>query len=315
MKSYFKIFISGVMVAALSIINFANAPAYAEENNFYGFGVSPMTEKIILNPGDTYKGSFTVTNPARNTGSITYAVSLSPFYATEDYDITYEDTGDYNQIVSWITLQNTNGTLAPNEINNVNFTINVPTDAPAGGQYAAIIVKTAASEDENGESEDTGVKISQAMAIAHTIFAEVTGTTVHSGDIVSTNLPGFMFDGKITGSSTIENIGNVHGTATYKLQIFPLFSSEEAYTNEEDPDTSTILPNRTRYHETVWNETPMMGIFNAIYTVEYEGMTEQVSRLIIICPLWLIFIILLAIVAIVVWLVIRIKMRKKAAEE
>lgn len=310
MKTFLNKLITVTYTTVFIVVSFFTTPVYAQEDSHYGFGVSPMTEKIILNPGDTFESSFVVTNPAKNTGNLTYAVSLSPFYATEDYNITYEETGNYNQIVDWITLRNSGGTIAPNETANINFVINVPSDAPAGGQYAAIIVKTATSEGENGDSSTTDVQIGQAMAIAHTIFAEITGTTVHDGNIGSINLPSFMISGNIAGSTTIENTGNTHETATYKLQIYPLFSSEEIFTNEEDPDTSVILPNRSRYHETVWSDTPAIGIFNVVYTIEFAGVTKQVSKMVIICPIWLLFIIIFAIVALIIWLVVRAKSRK-----
>jgi len=288
------------------------SPAQAETADSYGIGVSPMKERIILNPGESFASSFTISNPASNTDKFNYQITVSPFYATEDYNITYEETGDFNQIVKWIDLDTVSGTLEPNSTKIIDFVINVPEDAPAGGQYAAIIVGSNTSDFGGNGNTGTGISINQAMGVAHTIFAEINGTTNHNGEIESINLPSFLFDGKIISSASIRNTGNVHGTATYKLQIYPLFSSEEIFTNEEDPETSIILPGRTLHHETVWNETPPVGIFNVVYTVEYEGMTSEISKLVIICPLWVLFIIIFVIVALIVWIVIRIKSRKKA---
>lgn len=313
MKLFKKIVICLTIVITSLVGIFYTNYTYADDTISYGIGVSPMTEKVILNPGETYTSSFTVTNPSKNNSDFSYIVRVSPFFATEDYKITYEEIENYNQIVDWVTLETTSGTLSQNDTNEIKFRIDVPQDAPAGGQYVAIIVQS--GEDDSSNSSNNGIQIAQAMGIAHTVFAEINGSTRHDGEIIYTTLSGFMLSGKITGTTSIKNTGNVHGTATYKLQIFPLFSDEEVYTNEEDPETSLVLPNRTLHHETVWNETPMIGIFNAIYTVEYEGITEQVSRLVIICPLWLIFIVILVIVALVIWLVIRIKMHKKSQDE
>ncbi len=311
-KTILYLCILGMAIISLTGLNLS--PVYAEDATS-GMGISPMKEKVILTPGETYNGSFVVTNPAKNTTIFDYQVSVLPFFATEDYNITYENTGDYNQMVNWITLDTTSGSLSPNDTNEIKFKISVPKDAPAGGQYAAIIVRSAENNTEANAKEGTGLQINQAMAIAHTIFAEVTGASIHEGKVTTTNLPSFMFNGKISASSTIENTGNVHGAATYKLQVYPLFSNEEVYTNEENPDTTLVLPGRTLYHETVWNETPMIGIFNVVYTVEYEGITTEISKLVIICPLWLLFIIIFGIVAIIIWLIIRIKMRKKSTDD
>lgn len=289
-------------------------PVNAEENEYYGIGVSPMTEKILLNPGDSYTGSFVAVNPARNSSDFAYKVYVSPFFATEDYNITYQKNGDYNQIVDWVTVGEQSGVLSPNETTEIKFRIDVPEDAPAGGQYVAIIV---GADDKPGDTQknldgETGANLKQSISVAHTVFAEITGSTVHSGNISSISLPSFMLSGNIVGSTAIENTGNVHGDATYKLQIFPLFSNEEVYTNEENPETSIILPGRKLYHQTEWTETPSIGIFNAIYTVEFEGATEKISRLIIICPIWLMLIILFVIILFVIWIFTRTKSKKSS---
>lgn len=303
-----KLSLAAVVLALTVVLGGGRASAL----NDYGLGVSPMKQTIILNAGEKFTGSFTVTNPANNAGDFDYVVKVSPFYATEEYDVTYEKNGDYNQMVDWIRVGVSGGTLKPNSIKEIPFVIDVPKDAPAGGQYAAIVVQAKPVDEGNTNG---GVNINQTIGIAHTLFAEVTGTTHHDGEVTSIDLPGFMFGGKITGSSSVKNTGNVHGKATYKLQVSPLFSNEEIFTNEEDPDTALILPDRTLYRNTTWEETPAVGMFNVTYTVEYEGIIAQVSKLVIVCPFWLLFIIVFVIVAIIIWLIYRAKSRKKSAKK
>ena len=79
------------------------------------------------------------------------------------------------------------------------------------------------------------------------------------------------------------------------MQIFPLFSSEEVFTNEEEPKETWIMPERTVFSSVKWDGTPSVGIFHVIYNVEYEGVESKVDKLVIVCPLWLLFLILLAI--------------------
>jgi len=279
----------------------------------YGITMSPLNQRIILTPGEKYAGTFTISNSLTNTSELKYGVVVQPFFVDDDYNIQYDEVGDLNQIVNWTTTDIKSGTLAVGGAQKINFTIDVPKDAPAGGQYEAIII-TSVNDVENGESSNdkVGTNINQTIGMAQIIYAEIAGTTRRSGEVVSTNIPSFIFDGNISAESTIKNTGNTHGEATYTLQVFPLFSNEEVYTNEETPTAKTILPNRTLTNVSTWDQTPMVGIFNVKYTVEFEGVTTEVTKLVIKCPLWLFFIIIFVIIAIITWLVVRAKNRKKA---
>lgn len=303
---------SGLLVAllAMAVALLPFNGAWAEDSKG-AFTVSPMNQKLILDPGESYTASFKIHAPATNNVDMNYEISVGAFYVDEDYETTFDEAGDMNQIVDWITIDSAKkGKLTPNEGEEVIFTIDVPKDAPAGGQYATI--KVTSKADESGESTSgTAATVQQVFQIAHLVFAEITGDTIHNGEIAEINVPSFLLSGNIAGTSAIKNTGNVHGSAKYTLQVFPLFSGEEVYTNEEEPETRTILPDRTLYNELTWENTPAFGIFNVIYTVEFEGVTAQVSKLVIKCPIWLLAIIIFIIAVLIIWLIIRARGRKK----
>lgn len=264
-------------------INSARIPAFASD----GFQVSPMNQKIALIPGERSYGTFKITNPAANKANFNFELSVKPFTVNDSYDIVFENNGDYNQIVDWITLEYNGGVISPNNTAIINFYIDTPLDAPAGGQYASIVV--ASTPDNNA---DKGVNIQNYYSIAHVIYADVAGETVRGGDFDSISVPSFLFSGNISGTVSIKNTGNVHSDASYTLQVFPLFSKEEIYTNEEEPKTNTILPGSTRTTSLSWDNTPKVGIFHVIYTASFEGVESSVDKYVIVCPIWLLFIIL-----------------------
>jgi len=315
-RFWHKIKLVIVMIVATTVMmSLGVAPVLADDkdDNMVGFSMSPMDQKIVLEPGDSYSSSLRIHNPGSHTVDVEYEVSVEPFYVNEEYTTIFENVDNYGMMRDWIIINSpTTGILKPSETAEIEFTINVPNDAPAGGQYATVLV----SSSTRGESEEgASTMVKEVRRIGHLIFAEIAGDTVKQGEIIDVNVPSFLLSGNITGSSAIKNTGNIHSVATYKMQIFPLFSDEEVYTNEEDPETHTILPDRTFYNETVWEKTPNIGIFNVIYTVEFEGATTQVSKIVIKCPIWLMLIILFVIFLLIFYLVMKVKDRKESAKK
>ena len=295
-----------VFVGVMSLLGLlpCSRAAWADDEKIFGFSVSPMTQSIILVPGDQYKGTFKVVNPNSNEQDLIYTIEKRSFYVDEEYNTTYDESD--SPIVDWTRINTgESGTIKPNESSDVTFTIDVPESTPAGGQYLAFRVM---SQPTGINSEvSNGTAIQEQLVITHLVFAEIAGNTIRNGSIDNISVPSLLTSGDIFGESTITNAGNIHGVANYKLQVFPLFSDEEIYTNEEKPDRRTILPDRTLYNKIAWNETPSIGIFNVVYTVEFEGSSAQVSKLVIVCPIWLMVVILIIIVVLVVAIVIAIK--------
>ncbi|MBQ6605583.1 hypothetical protein IJH66_01220 [Candidatus Saccharibacteria bacterium] len=277
----------GMATLILSLAPIKNAKADS-------FSVSPMFQNVSLIPGETYYGTFKVTNPSSNSSSFSYRLSIQPFSHSEANEAVFENNGDYNQIVNWINLEWDEGVIEPNSTAEIRFSIDVPSNAPAGGQYAAIMVSSAENNSISG-----AVNLDTKYQISHLIYADVAGETARRGDISDVEVPGFLFSGKITGSSKISNLGNVHSRANQTLQIFPLFSEEEVYTNEENPDSVFIMPESSRLSSISWDSTPSIGIFHVIYNVEFEGVNQKVDKMVIVCPLWLLFII-----AVVIFLIV-----------
>ena len=272
------------------IVPLSSAYAY-DGTGKAGITVSPMYQFKVLTAGESEPGSFIVANPADNTGSSAYELYIRPFSYDDKEGEVFAETEAHSDMVDWIHFDGeTTGTLEPNESREVSFTIDVPEGVPAGGQYAAIIVKSSAG--------NVG-PFAESIEIAHLIYAEVSGETKHSGTIDSLNVPGFLFSGNISGNATIHNTGNSHAYAVHTFKVLPLFGNEEFFTNEEDPQKSLIIPDATRYTSVEWKETPSIGIFRVQYTVEFEGVKREVSKIVIVCPLWLLIIIALIVLILI----------------
>ncbi len=292
MKIFKSIKTLGVALAAVIALALAGSvDTFAEEKDTTGLTVSPMYQMKVLAPGEAEPGSFTVANPANSAGPIDYEFEIRAFSYDEEEGEVFAEKEDYSDMVDWIVLNETSGTLQPNERHEVSFTINTPTDTRAGGQYAAIITKF-----KGGQVGP----FNEVFEIAHLIYAEVSGDTFHDGDVDYVEVPSFLFSGNITGKSAITNKGNVHAYASHVLKVFPLFGDEEFFTNEENPQKNLIMPDAKRYTSTTWEQTPKIGIFRVIYTVEFEGKTNEVSKVVIVCPLWLIIIIAIILLILII---------------
>ena len=279
-----------LLLGAILIVVSATTSAFADVD----FGVSPPTERITLTPGETFYGTVTIVNPSTSESNFDYTVSVEPFYVNENNETIYDYSGSRTMMADWIHLDHETGVIEPNSDRSVKFVINVPEDAPAGGQYAAIMVSS------NADTEASeGVNIVASYRFAHLIYADVAGESVHDGAITGANVPSFLFSGRIKGSATVENKGNTHAEVSHTLQIFPLFSNEEIYTNEEDPKTSLIMPGVKRSSSVSWEETPAIGVFHVVYNVEFEGAKSTVDKHVIVCPIWLLFLILIGIFLII----------------
>lgn len=326
MKNNSKIKSRWIVIGALLVIASVISPALANnawaEEEKYGFGISPMKEKMVLNPGDKYSSAVTVYVPGDKDLDMKYSVEIAPYFVNENYQNDFmNEYGTNNEIVKWMTIDSpTEGILSPGQEAIVKYSIDVPEDAAGGGQYASILVSAdiwKGEDDNNGGNDDgqVAVGIKEEKKIAHTIFVEIAGDIERGGEVYDLNVPGFLLGGDIVATSAVKNSGNTHGEAKYKLQVFPLFSNEEIYTNEETPEDRTILPGRTLVNETVWYGTPAVGIFNIIYTVEFEGEVVKIEKMVIKCPVWLLFIIVFVIAALVIYFMTRSKARKKAKAE
>ena len=311
-KNIKKLVLLGAVIIGVCLrIN--GAPVFAD-NAKSTMTLSPLNQKIILIPGEEYRGAVRVSSPNDATQNLDYSVSIGSFSqkstsdSVDDYgEVDSETRTSYNQIMDWITLDFDKGSVAPNSTDVVTFTINVPEDAAAGGQYATILVRN--NTDYYGDISGS-VSIKSMTGVASIIYAEVAGQTRNEGAIIENNIPSFLLNNSLETTAMVRNDGNVHTDAKYTLQVWPLFSNEEICTNEEDPEKSFVLPDTERYHLQTC-DLPPFGIFRAKQVVKLFGKTSVLEKTIIVCPLWLLFVIIAVIIALVFWIVFRVKNNKR----
>ena len=277
------------------------------QNN--SFTILPMSQRFSLDPGKTYKGKITIVNPADATSDFEYIASVSPYSVVgEDYTADLVTQSNHSEISKWIKISEPVGKVAPNESKDVEFTIKVPVDAAAGGQYATINVSSNAAN-----SSDNGVSVQNIFEMASVIYANVSGEIVHDGEIIENNIPGFSAVTPVTLSALISNNGNVHEDATFVIAVSDVFSGHVILPTEEDAGqyNEIIMPDSTKKIERNISNLPAIGLVKVSQTIYYNGDVSIVEKNIFICPIWFMALALLTFAAVITTIVMIIRHHHK----
>lgn len=269
------------------------------------FTVTPMSYNIELSAGQEYSSTLTIVNPANAAKDFNYKVGISP-YAVEgdDYEVDFTTESIRTQIADWITIENPIGTLRPNEIAKVKFTIKVPETAPAGGQYAALMVSS------NNENKINGnISISNVFEMASIIYANIKGETVRDGELIDSTIPGFVTKLPIRISATLVNNGNAHEIAKTNLEVKNLLSPQIIYPQpgESGMINEVIMPETSRYITRDITGTSQLGVYEVTQTINYLGQDYKFRQTVVICPIWFMVLSIVTVTAIVALIINRIK--------
>lgn len=248
------------------------------------FVVTPMSQNFDLEPGKTYTGSITVANSGSATSDFAYKISVAPYGVMgEGYDADLATMSNRSMVVDWIKVENPKGTLKPNETVEVNFTITVPEAAPAGGQYASLLV----TEDAEAAAAQ-GVKVNSIFEIASLVYANVAGETVTGGEVLENNIPGFVMAPPVEVNALVSNTGNVHQIATTVIEVKNLITGETILPTEQNAGryAETIMPETTRRTNYEIADLPVIGVVRITQTIYYNGESSVEIKDVMICPIW-----------------------------
>ncbi len=293
-------------VALFARINVAHA---ADEKPAFKMDIYPAQNDLkTIEQGKSYSGTFTVENSGVN--DFGYEVSVSPYSVVgENYDPDYSTETQYTDIVKWITTNQKNGSLRSGEKIEIGYTVDVPEGVHGGAQAAVIMV----TMQQNNDSSAGNTGVQTVRQLGYLVFGNVDGEVTKTGKVLENKVPSFLFNPPIIGTSVVENTGNVYTAAKYSLQVFPLFSDEEIYTNEETPDNNIVFPETKRFNQVEWEGAPHLGIFRVRQTVEIFDDKSVTEKLVFLCPLWFLFIVILLIFCVIFWIIGRVIKRKKEA--
>ena len=282
-----------------------------EDSNM--FTVTPMSQVLELKPGDTYEGSITVVNPDNAKSDFLYKTEISAYGVVgEGYDADLVTSTEHTQITKWITIKNPTGAVKPNESVKINFTIQVPETAPAGGQYAAILISSA----DTGNVSD-GLAVKNIFEMASLIYVGINSDkTDRKGEILKNDVPGFVTGMPIVVSAEVNNEGDVHEITKVALKVKSVFSPNQIYPSEGESGIieEVIMPDSTRVMSRNIDGISSLGIYDVTQTITYRGMVETTHKIVIACPIWFLVLFILTVSAIIFSIVKSIKKHRHKKE-
>lgn len=307
MRRFSKLLVLLAVVMMFCGVSFFGANVSAAETVEHHLGVTPTQSDLgTIEPGKSYSSSFKIKN--RGSSASEYEIDFAPYSVRgERYEPVYDEESVYTEIASWINVSKGSGELSAGAEEEITFTVQVPENAHGGAQSAIIVIRL------KNDGQSSGTAVNTVQQLGYIVFGNVDGEITKTGKVLENKVPSFLFNPPIMGTSVVENTGNVYTVAKYTLQVFPLFSDEEVYTNEEEPEDNVIFPETKRYNEVTWEGAPHLGIFKVRQTVKIfddEGVTEKI---VFLCPLWFLFIVLLLIFLTIFWIVSRVFKRKREA--
>lgn len=280
--------------------------------------LTPSEQDIELKAGATYHGSVEVSNIGSLPFKIT--VSASPYYVKNDnYEPDFDSESTYTQLYHWLRLPKRELFINPGQSLTVPFEVEVPKDAVGGGQYAAIMLRA-----DGGSDADDANAMKLTSQLAAILRGHVSGAEVQlSGELLDHSLPQFMFNHELAASQTVKNTGNTDFKVTQTLTVCNFFTGHEVINpNSVDSDgrpigtsVATILPGTSRTGILVWDGAPQLGLFRVEQTINFLDQSYLYSTVVFLCPLWLLFVVSVAILALIFYLITRFCRRNSVSSD
>lgn len=308
-NSRFKYCLSLLAVFAVMILFSAFVKA---ETKGEGLTISPPILETTLESGKSISRTIRLTNPTDKVVEV-YPRAMN-FKAKGEggepafFDKTEED--EKFSLAKWISFSENKIALAPEQIVEFKYDINVPEKAEAGGHYGVIFFAT-----EPPKTDEDSSKVSIGSMIGSLVLVKVPGQIVEKGFLeeFSTNKR-LSLNNDINFTSRISNLGNVHFKPKGKITIKSI-SGQTVDSLDINEQSGNVLPDSTRKFENKWEKKGLLlGRFTANFTATYgEGEKELSGSASFWVFPWWIFVIFVMLVAFLIFFILKMLKGKKRA--
>lgn len=259
--------LSFICIVACAFVVFA-PQARAQSQSL---SVTPPLFQLSIQPGDRWQSSVKVVNP--NPYPITVGADVQNFTASGEsgYGRFVPIEGDRNDkktLAEWISITNAPQTIPAEASVDIPFVIEVPTNAPPGGHYAALLISTQPSEGAGGQTVQT------VQTVTSLLFMRVAGDVREEGVIREFRAQDAVVSTPdVTLSLRFENKGNVHLQPKGDIIITNMWGTERGRIPvNEKSNFGNVLPHSIRDFTFSWSSDfaiTDIGRYKALATLAY----------------------------------------------
>lgn len=250
--------------------------AYAENSQM--LSVTPPLFQISVLPGNIWQSTIKVVNG--NTYPLTVYAEVVNFQATGEqgqgkFTPILDGEHDKTTLADWININKGPYVIPPEQTGDVPFFVEVPTNAPPGGHYAAILVTTESPKDDK---DSFAVLTSQA--ITSLMFMRVEGDVREIGNIRDFRTTHtFLQKPDVEFSLRFENKGNVHLQPRGSIRITNMWGTERGIIPVNyQTHFGNVLPESIRNFSFTWQSDFLLsdiGRYKAVATLAYGEEGSQ----------------------------------------
>ena len=272
-------------------------PGLVEASPLVGTGltISPITQNLSAQPGESVTASIKVFNPTDKPVTAYPVVLDFRSDGTSGTPTFYKSSadGDRFSLSQWFKAEQGSLVVPPEQSVQFDYRLRVPLNTEAGGHYGAALF----SDSVGGFGADN-VKVDVKSMVGTLILLRVAGDIRESAKLISflANKT-FSFSPHVILNYTIKNVGNIHIQPYGELNI-KNWRGVTVDTQKVNTVQGNILPDSTRLFTADWNGDNMsFGHYTAqlasFYGTANQPLGSELTFWII--PLWLIITIVVSI--------------------
>ncbi len=265
-------------------------PAFVFGGNFdrVSLTISPLINKIDVEPGGTRSGFFLVTNSSPN--DVLTDISTVDFEGGPDgevellFDQDQIDKPEELLLSGWIIVPEEPVAVPAFSSVSVPFFMEVPKRADPGGKYAAVLVNTKPEESEEG----MGSAITFSYGVGSLMLVNVEGDVIEDARLTDFSVSEDVYhrEDPVSFSMTVKNYGSVHIQPRGEIRIYDHRGTQvDTIPINRITQFGNILPESQRSWDFTWegeNDIINTGKYEAVLFLDYgheerKTVTRSVS--------------------------------------